>query len=133
MSAGTTQIIFLVIIVAAFYFLIIRPQQQRSKQQQQMMSSLTPGAKIMTIGGLYATIVSIEDDRVLAELYDGTQFEVAKRAVSQVLSAPETHEEEDVENEPEMADTTTSSDTTASGDSSSDTTDAPAEKDDSQE
>lgn len=126
MSAGTTQIIFLVVIVAAFYFLIIRPQQQRSKQQQEMMSSLTPGAEIMTIGGMYATIVSIEDDRVLVELYDGTRLELAKRAVAQVLSAKAEHEEEDVDSEPEMAETS-SGDTAASGESSD--SDGPAEKD----
>ena len=59
-----SQWIFIAAIIAAFYFLIIRPQKKRQTDQANLMASLVPGAEIMTIGGLYATIVSIDDDRV---------------------------------------------------------------------
>jgi preprotein translocase subunit YajC len=91
MPAGNqaTQIIFLVVIVGAFYFLLIRPQQQQQKRQQAMVSSLEAGAEIMTIGGIYATIVDVEDDRVRVRVADGSEFEIAKRAVASVVAASE--------------------------------------------
>ena len=52
------------------------------------MSSLAPGAEIVTIGGIYGTIVSIDDDRVRVEVADGTELEIAKRAIARTVSLP---------------------------------------------
>ena len=38
----------------------------------------------MTIGGLYGTIVSIDDDRVRIVVADGTEMVFAKNAIAQV-------------------------------------------------
>lgn len=100
MQGNYTQIIFLVVIVAAFYLLIIRPQQQRTKQQQDMISSLRVGTEVMTVGGMFGTIVEITDDRILVEVYDGTQLEVAKRAIAQVVTRDTTPADAE---EPEVA------------------------------
>ena len=80
-----SQIIFLVVIVGAFYLLLIRPQQQQAKRQQEMVSHLAPGTEIMTVGGMYATVISVEDDRVRVSVADGTELEFAKRAVSTIV------------------------------------------------
>jgi preprotein translocase subunit YajC len=95
MPAGNqaTQIIFLVVIVGAFYFLLIRPQQQQSKRQRAMVESLEVGTEIMTIGGIYATIVEVHDDRLRVRVADGSELEVAKRAVASVVASAENGEE----------------------------------------
>jgi preprotein translocase subunit YajC len=80
-----SQYFFIVAIVAVFYFLIIKPQQKRKKDQADLMTSLVPGAEIMTIGGLYGTIVSIDDDRVRIEVADGTEMVFAKNAVARIV------------------------------------------------
>jgi preprotein translocase YajC subunit len=66
------QLLFLAAAIVAFYFLLIRPQQQATKKQKALVESLEPGAEIMTIGGIFATIISVEDDRVLVETADDT-------------------------------------------------------------
>jgi len=87
MPAGNvTQIIFLVVIVGAFYLLLIRPQQQQAKRQASMLASLEVGTEIMTVGGIYATIVEIEDDRLRVRVADGSEFEIAMRAVGSVVT-----------------------------------------------
>jgi len=88
-SGNATQVIFLVIIVGAFYLLLIRPQQQQRKRQQDMVSSLEVGAEIMTIGGIYATIVEVGDERLRVRIADGSQLEIAKRAVANVVAVDE--------------------------------------------
>jgi len=97
-----TQLIFPLLLIVAFYFLLIRPQQQQRKTQQQMVESLTQGTRILTVGGIYATIVEVEEDRLLVEVADGSQMEIAKRAVGTVIKAEPI--ESDDEAEPEMAD-----------------------------
>lgn len=82
-----SSIIFVVVLIAAFYFLLIRPQQQQAKRQRQMVESLRPGTHIMTIGGIYATVVEIEEDRIRVAVADGSELEIARRAVASVLPA----------------------------------------------
>ncbi len=89
-----SQLIFLVIIVIAFYFLLIRPQQQRQKQQNQMISSLQPGTEIVTIGGIFGTVVAVLEDRLRIRVADGSELEVSKRAVGSVVPAEKTFDEE---------------------------------------
>jgi preprotein translocase subunit YajC len=80
-----SQYFFIVAIIAVFYFLIIRPQKKRQKDQAELMSNLVAGAEIMTIGGLYGTIISIDDDRVRIEVADGSEMVFAKSAIARVL------------------------------------------------
>ena len=98
-SGNATQVIFLVVIVGAFYFLLIRPQQQQKKKQQAMLSSLEVGAEIMTIGGIYGTIVEVGDERLRVRIADGSELELAKRAVASVVAAAgeDAEENEDVD------------------------------------
>jgi preprotein translocase subunit YajC len=80
-----SQYFFIIAIIAVFYFLIIRPQKKRQKDQAELMGNLVAGAEIMTIGGLYGTIISIDDDRVRIEVADGSEMVFAKSAIARVL------------------------------------------------
>lgn len=90
----TNQIIFLVVIVVAFYLLLIRPQQQQAKRQKDMVEALAPGTHILTIGGIYAVVVSVADDRIRVAVADGTELEIAKRAVASILTAEDAESED---------------------------------------
>jgi len=116
---GNSQLIFIVAIIGVFYFIVIRPQQKRAKTQREMLASLKPGSEIVTIGGIYATVVSV-GERIRVALADGTEMEVAKQAVGQVLPADASA----VEAEPE-------SDETLEGDD--DESEAPADADEAVE
>lgn len=97
------SLVFPVLIIVAFYFLLIRPQQQQAKKQQAIVDSLKPGKRIVTIGGIYATVVSIADDRVRVAVVDGSELEISRRAVASVL--PDEDDDTDVdedENEPSV-------------------------------
>jgi preprotein translocase subunit YajC len=104
-----SQYVFIVAIIAVFYFLIIRPQKKRQKDQADLMSSLVPGAEIMTIGGLYGTIVSIDDDRVRIVVADGTEMVFAKNAIARTVKPEEADPEEldEADEDAESADTET--------------------------
>lgn len=72
----------LVLIMFIFYFLIIRPQQRRQKEHQQMLRALSRGDRVLTNGGLYATVVDVKDDLVVVSISEGVKVEIAKHAVA---------------------------------------------------
>lgn len=83
----TTQLLSLAIIVVAFYLLIIRPQQKRQKEHQALMASLKVGDRVVTIGGAYGTIQSLDDDRVGVEIAPGVVVEFDRAAIAKKLDA----------------------------------------------
>lgn len=82
-----TMIIPLVLLFAVMYFLMIRPQQKAEKQKRAMLDTMKKDDNIVTIGGIYGTIVDIneEDDIVtIAVGPDRTRFMIKKSAISDV-------------------------------------------------
>ena len=53
-------IIMMVAIFAIMYFFMIRPQQKRQKEIQNFQNSLAEGAEVITGGGIYGTVKSID-------------------------------------------------------------------------
>jgi preprotein translocase subunit YajC len=62
----------LLILFAIFCFLIIRPQNKQRKAHEEMLSSLQKGDKIVTNGGLIATVIKPEEDFLKIKLNDET-------------------------------------------------------------
>ena len=63
-QGGIASFLPLIVMIVAAWFLLIRPQQQRQKKQAEMLSRLEPGAEIITIGGIFGTIVELGEERV---------------------------------------------------------------------
>ncbi len=92
MSAGALIIIVLLFVVG--WALLIRPQRRRQMVQRQMQEELAPGVEILTAGGLYGFVRSIdENDELTVEIAPGTNVRVARRAVAAVIP-PEQAEQE---------------------------------------
>ena len=70
------------------YFLLIRPQQQRQKQMDKMIKALKKGDKVVTNGGIYGTVVGVEDAKVVLRVADDVKLEFTKSSVVQVLGDP---------------------------------------------
>ncbi|HLZ38066.1 MAG TPA: preprotein translocase subunit YajC [Mycobacteriales bacterium] len=91
-----TTLLPLILLAAVFYLLILRPQRVRQRQLAQTQSALAPGARVMTTGGLYATVSAVEDDAVLLEVAPGVVCRYVKPAVARVLEQPTAHSDEPV-------------------------------------
>lgn len=82
MDTNTAQLLSLAVIAVAFYLLMIRPQQKRQKEHQALMASLTEGDHVVTIGGVYGTVRTLEDSRVGIEIAEGTVVEFDRAAIA---------------------------------------------------
>jgi preprotein translocase subunit YajC len=70
------------LIFAVFYFLIIVPQRRRQKALQDMISTLKAGDKIVTNGGIIATVKQVKDKSLLVMSADKSLLEISRSAVS---------------------------------------------------
>lgn len=89
---NNSQLISLLYIVGLFailYFLMIRPQQQRQKKHQELIGNIKPNQKVVTIGGIYGTIVEIKDKSIILEVAENVRMEFLKTAISQVTAPGE--------------------------------------------
>ena len=72
MTGQTQQIIMAgvmwVVVFGVFYFLFIKPQKKKEKELKEMRNNIQPGDKVVTIGGIIATVAKVEEDSVVLEL-----------------------------------------------------------------
>jgi preprotein translocase subunit YajC len=48
-----------------FWLLLIRPESKRRKEREQVLNAIKPKDRVVTIGGLYGTVVEIEKDEIV--------------------------------------------------------------------
>lgn len=88
--AGLIQFLPLVMIGLVFYFLLIRPQAQQAKKLKATLAALRRGDKVVTGGGIIATISKvISDEELEVALNDTVKVRVLRNTVVSVLSKPE--------------------------------------------
>lgn len=69
------------------YLLFIRPQSKRRREAEQMQRALGAGDKIVTIGGLYGTVVEADDEAVTLEISPGVTARYARQSIARVLTS----------------------------------------------
>ncbi len=96
-SGGSSLLSFLpiVLIIAAMYFLLIRPQSKRRKDAAEMQAQLGPGDEVQTVGGLFGTVVAIDDEAVTIAAAPGVELRFARSAIGRVVSAQLREDAED--------------------------------------
>jgi preprotein translocase subunit YajC len=96
-SSALTFPILIVLVFVGFYFLMIRPQRRRQQQVQQQQRTVTPGARVRTTAGMYATVTEVDGDDVVLEVAPGIEVRYLKRAIMEVIAPGEGEEPETVE------------------------------------
>jgi preprotein translocase subunit YajC len=73
------------LLLVGFYFLLIRPQRNRQRQQQALVAALEVGDEVMTTGGIFGTIVEIDDDEgvLTVEIAPGTRIRMLRQGIAQ--------------------------------------------------
>ena len=88
-SSALTFPILIVLVFVGFYFLMIRPQRRRQQQVAQQQNTVSPGARVRTTAGMYATVVAVDGDDVVLEVAPGIEVRYLKRAIMEVIAPGE--------------------------------------------
>ena len=90
------SLIFMIIaIFAVMYFLMIRPQQRQKKQHQSMLGQLSKGDKIVTTGGIHATVVGVKDKTIIVKIAENVKVELNRSAITQIISSKSQKQQEE--------------------------------------
>jgi preprotein translocase subunit YajC len=76
----------LILIFVFFYLFLIRPQQKKAKEHQKSLNALKKGDKVITSGGIYATINAIRDNVLDIKIADGVNVQIAKQSIATVIT-----------------------------------------------
>ena len=80
----------LILIFIVFYFLLIRPQQKKIKQHKETLEGIRRGDKVITGGGIIATVTKIDNDmEVTVEIAKDVKVKVQRSTIAGVVNRTE--------------------------------------------
>ena len=106
-SSGSGLVAFLPLILmgGVLYFIMIRPQKRQRQAQQALLNSLEVGDEVMTAGGIFGTIVDIDEDEdvVTVEVAPGTNLRMIRAGISRKL-VEEDYDDDEYDDDEEYED-----------------------------
>ena len=75
----------LILIVVIMYFFMIRPQVKKQKTEAKFRSEIAKGDKVITVGGIHAKVLEVNDDTLLIQADGGSsKFKINKSSIAKV-------------------------------------------------
>ncbi len=98
-GSAFASLFMIALIIGGGYLLFIRPQRRRMRAMEDLRSSIEVGSEVRTVGGIYGTVVEMDDETVILDTGEGGRLRLARRAVAEKLNAdvPDRDESEDAE------------------------------------
>ena len=75
----------IIVMLIIFYFMLYRPQKNAARQREAMLNSLKVGNDIVTIGGIYGKIASLDETTIRLKIADDVEIKMARGSVNAVL------------------------------------------------
>jgi preprotein translocase subunit YajC len=76
----------IVVVFLIMWLFMIRPQQKKQKELQKFREELKKGDKIVTIGGIYGTIDSIDEKTATVEVDNNVKIKFDKAAIERTFA-----------------------------------------------
>ena len=87
---GTVLIVLAAVALGMWWF-IARPQKRKQQALQQSVQQAGPGTEIVTVGGIYGTVIENdpEETSIIIEIAEGVEMRIARRAIASVVPPAE--------------------------------------------
>lgn len=80
-GSGLTMLLMLALIFVVMWLFMIRPQQKRQKELNSFRDSLKKGDKVVTVGGIYGTVLEVNENKVMLEIDKDVKIKVDKASL----------------------------------------------------
>lgn len=84
-QSAIMNLVPLVFMFGIFYFLLIRPQQKKAKEHRALLDALKKGDNVVTAGGMFGKVTSIDENIVTLEIATGVNVKIKKGHIAEVL------------------------------------------------
>jgi len=81
-ASGLVAILPFILILIILYVLMILPAQRRQKKLAAMISALKNGDKVITNGGIYGTVMGLDNESVQLRIAEQVKIRVARSAIA---------------------------------------------------
>ena len=81
MNPLLTLVAMAAVFMIMIYFLMVRPLHQREKKHDLMVEELQQGDTVITAGGIYGTVDTIDADSIVVKIESGATMRVTKGGV----------------------------------------------------
>ena len=78
--------ITMILMLIMSYFMFVYPQKKRALKHKKFIQSLQVNDKVLTYGGMFGVILSINEDKIVVITAEKTKIELSSRYVIQKLS-----------------------------------------------
>lgn len=78
---GILMLVPFALVFLVFWFLVIRPQQKQYQQHQEFLKGLKTGDDVVTDGGIFGKVASIDETTVTLEIARGTKIKVLRSKI----------------------------------------------------
>jgi len=75
-------IVYFALLAVAFFFLIVRPQRRQLAARRALVQAVEVGDEIITAGGIYGVVQSIDEDTMQVEIAPDVVMTLAREAVA---------------------------------------------------
>ena len=97
-----TPLLLFGVMGVGLYFVMIRPQKRRLQAQRELLNQLEVGDEVVTAGGIFGSIVDIDDDDdvITVTIAPGTNVRMLRGGISRRIVDEDAYEDDgDDENE----------------------------------
>ena len=77
----------LAIMFLVFYLLVFRPQTKARKEHDQMVKNLKKHDEVVTVGGLFGTVMNVKPDAVTLRIDENVRVDVEKSAIARLVKS----------------------------------------------
>lgn len=72
----------IVVMVVIFYLLLFLPMRRKQKKHQELLNQLTRGDRVITTGGIFGTVVSVDGEIIELRVAENVKIQIARNAVA---------------------------------------------------
>jgi preprotein translocase subunit YajC len=87
-SEAEVTVVWIAGIALLTWFLFVRPRRRMMNRQRELLGALSTGDQVVTVGGMYGTIIALDGDEVRLEIAPDVVIRVARRAVAGRVGPP---------------------------------------------
>lgn len=80
------SLVMMILMFVIFWVLLIRPQQKQRKELAAKQAALKKGDKVITIGGMHATVNAVSERTISLKVAENTFIKYDKSAIATVVN-----------------------------------------------